>query len=1096
MSSSECLREFVNARLTAAAEEIFGAFKQTIVEYEKEIDRQRRLLDIVWKPKVKLQQIDLRQHHVYKEKKVLTDQQLCDQERNSSLDQEDAEPPWIKEEQEELCTSQEGEQLVVNLESDNLMLIPPYEDSDHSEPEPESDHQLLFYSSDVDESLNQNGGKHGDSGSSRNTEPEPNERRRKTRSTRKSVYKPNQSEVDCNDNGGKQLFKCDFCGKAHTCQSKLNVHMRSHTGEKPFFCKTCGNRYTDISGWTRHMRSHKSVLPYSCNTCGKGFSRGRALTVHMRIHTGEKPFSCIVCGRGFRLITGLKYHMRIHTIKPYGCITCGKDFPRLGALQAHLRVYTCEWPYICTICGKRYIDSSRLNRHMSLHAERQQQHVYNEGQFLADQQLWNQERNSSLDQQDAEPPQIKEEQEELCTSQEGAQLVVKMETDTFMLTPAFEDGDHSDPEPESDHQLLSDNFYVAESQDQNEGKHGDSGSSRNTEPEPNEGHHKTRSPSTSVEKLNQSEVDRNRNRGKKSFKCDICGKDLKYKSTVNIHMRTHTDERPYSCSTCGKHFINRSNLTDHMRTHTGEKPYSCSTCGKQFRIGRNLKVHMRTHTGEKPYSCNTCGKGFSRSRSLTVHMRIHTGLKTYSRKTCGKGFSRPNKLSAHLGVHTDEKPYICQICGKGCADSSTLKRHLRIHTELQQQHVYNEEQFLADQQLCNQERNSSLDQQDAEPPRIKEKQEELCTSQEGAQLVLNLETDPFMLIPPYEESGRSEPEPQIDHQLLSDNSHVAESQDQNEGKHGDSGSSRNTEPEPHEGHYKTRSPSTSVDKFNQSKVDCYRNRGKKSFKCDICGKDIIYKSNFDIHMRTHTGERPYSCKICEKRFTALCVLKVHMRTHTGEKPYSCNTCGKHFINRSNLRVHMRTHTGEKPYSCNTCGKGFSHSRSLRVHMRTHTGEKPYSRKTRGKGFSRPNKLSAHLGVHTDEKPYISQICGKGCADSSTLKRHLRIHTELQQQHVHREEEVLTQQQLCNQERDSSLDQEDPEPPQIKEKQEEVCTSQEGAQLVVNLETDAFMLIAPHEESGHREPEPESHHQLLSDNSHVAESQSQNEGKHL
>ena len=54
MSSAECLREFVNERPTAAAEEIFRVFNKTIVEYEKEIDQQRRLLDIVWKPEIKL----------------------------------------------------------------------------------------------------------------------------------------------------------------------------------------------------------------------------------------------------------------------------------------------------------------------------------------------------------------------------------------------------------------------------------------------------------------------------------------------------------------------------------------------------------------------------------------------------------------------------------------------------------------------------------------------------------------------------------------------------------------------------------------------------------------------------------------------------------------------------------------------------------------------------------------------------------------------------------------------------------------------------------------------------------------------------------
>lgn len=59
MSSAEYLREFVSERLTAVAEEIFRVFDITIVKYEEEIDRQRRLLDFVWKPEIKLQRIGL-----------------------------------------------------------------------------------------------------------------------------------------------------------------------------------------------------------------------------------------------------------------------------------------------------------------------------------------------------------------------------------------------------------------------------------------------------------------------------------------------------------------------------------------------------------------------------------------------------------------------------------------------------------------------------------------------------------------------------------------------------------------------------------------------------------------------------------------------------------------------------------------------------------------------------------------------------------------------------------------------------------------------------------------------------------------------------
>ncbi|MEQ2186545.1 hypothetical protein GOODEAATRI_029674, partial [Goodea atripinnis] len=57
MSSAQSLREFIRERLTAAAEEIFTAVDKTIVHYEEELDRQRRLLEICWKPQIKLQRI-------------------------------------------------------------------------------------------------------------------------------------------------------------------------------------------------------------------------------------------------------------------------------------------------------------------------------------------------------------------------------------------------------------------------------------------------------------------------------------------------------------------------------------------------------------------------------------------------------------------------------------------------------------------------------------------------------------------------------------------------------------------------------------------------------------------------------------------------------------------------------------------------------------------------------------------------------------------------------------------------------------------------------------------------------------------------------
>lgn len=55
--SLESLRAFVVERLTDAAEEIFRVFQQRIDEYEDKLDCQRRLVESVWRPEIRLHRI-------------------------------------------------------------------------------------------------------------------------------------------------------------------------------------------------------------------------------------------------------------------------------------------------------------------------------------------------------------------------------------------------------------------------------------------------------------------------------------------------------------------------------------------------------------------------------------------------------------------------------------------------------------------------------------------------------------------------------------------------------------------------------------------------------------------------------------------------------------------------------------------------------------------------------------------------------------------------------------------------------------------------------------------------------------------------------